>query len=341
MAYTWEKLLKHVDELKSQTTTAVETVKGSKFHENVSSLIEKTSETSATVMEAVSKNLSETYSRTIGAVLSESNIHNAFLETLSQLHSHAQETDAYRAAIDSLAHAKGFGGAAFHRIADGQHSLFGAMDAIRENCPDADFGDRLAGALSHLWSDFHSSIGVPAFSFENMESFNAFCDALHLSPETVQDFLTINSTELLGSALTIIPALFRFNEMQAEEFASLAGRLGILTAFSGGQAEIISGLFALAMLGKAYFMSLHEGESTISIVTAAAKEGGWTGGSLVTVALLPFPFSIAAVFALTRIRSHIETNGLEASAKMVEDYTKEFMEWVKEIDLSSMMKAAG
>lgn len=291
------------------------------------------------LLEQLPKNVGASIEQTLSAMLSEAAIQESLVEFFSNLHTHVQESEPLRGAIDSLAHVQGFGGAAFHRVTDGQHTLAGAMDAIRAACPDSVFAERLGGAFAHLWADFNSATGIPVVAFNGIENFSNFCETLRISPHTVQDFLTINSSELLGSALAVIPALFRFNEMQAAEFAALAGKLGILAAFGGSQAEAISGLFSMAMLGKAYFMSIHDGEAISEILLAAIKEGSWTGGSITLVAITPFPFSIAAVFALTRIRMLAEAHGIEGVRDFVAEYTPDFRSWVSEADLAGSIKS--
>jgi hypothetical protein len=122
--------------------------------------------------------------------------------------------------------------------------------------------------------------------------------------------------------------MFRLNEMQALDFAKVASRVGILTAV-GGQAEIVSSLFSLAMLGCAFHEVYHDGESPLTILREAAKEGGWTGASVASFALLPLPISISVAIALPILRTRVEANGLTATLSGAQEYFGSVAEWVQ------------
>ncbi|MFQ5963286.1 MAG: hypothetical protein ACE5KZ_03270 [Candidatus Scalinduaceae bacterium] len=87
------------------------------------------------------------------------------------------------------------------------------------------------------------------------------------------------------------------------DFAKVAGRIGVLTVGST-QFEILSSLFA-SMLGKAFFDTIHEGESITGILKEATIEGGGTGASLATIAILPFPFSIVGAVLLIALNLQV------------------------------------
>lgn len=263
----------------------------------------------------------------VGSLLSDEGLYRSLVEYFSKVHSHVGESEAIKAVIDGLAHTKGYGGGGFHRLVDGRHSIIGALESLGKECPDMPYLDRISGALGHLWSDFNSVSGIPVLAFDNMDQFREVCKALHLSPAFLKDVLTVNSTELLNSALTIIPVLFHLNEMQAAEFAKVAARIGIYTA-AGNQFEILGSLFSLTMLGKAFFDVYHTGESPLHIITEAGKESGWVGASLASVAVLPFPFSIAGPIFLTIVRSRIETEGLDATVEASSEYFKDLYHWI-------------
>ena len=274
----------------------------------------------------------------LGPLMTSDEAYGALLGQLSKLHNHASENPVIRATIDRLAHTPGYGGAGFHRISDGRHSIQGALEAVAAELPEIPAMERIAGSFSHLWHDFHSAVGIPIISFANHEAFRSFCDGLHLSPGLVQDVLAINSTELLGSALAILPTLFRLDEMQAADFARVAGRMGILTV-AGGQAEIIGSLFALAMLGKAFFEAHHEGESVAEVLVQAAKEGGWTAASVASFALLPLPVSVSLAVALPILRAKVEANGLDATLTEAHEYFGSLIQWIQDGGLSRLKGA--
>ena len=293
-------------------------------------------------LESITDSLSDAKSKShylmdnlVGPVFADETIYRSFLEKMATFHTHATENPAYQKVIDGLAHTPGYGGGQFHRLVDGRHSLMGAMESLKDEFPNLPMYDRLTASLDHLWADFHSSTGIPVIAFDNMAQFNTFCETLHLPKSFVADFLTTNSTEVISSALTIIPVLFRFDEMQANEFAQVAARVGVYTA-GGTQFELLGSLFSLSMLGKAIFDTHHDGESVSSIVVEATKEGGWSAGFLATTAVMPFPFSIAAAILLTGVRARIESDGIEATIESSTEIFSSTFNWIKEDGVSKL-----
>lgn len=274
--------------------------------------------------------------RVVGAMLTSSEVHRSILEYLGQFHNHAGENPIIRESIDKLGHVAGYGGAAFHRISDGRHSFLGALEAVSRELPEVPMIERITGVYEHLWHDFHSKAGLPLIAFSDHESFIRFCEALHLSPKFLRDFLTVNSTELLASALTIVPVLFRMDKMEAQDFAKVATRVGIYTA-AGGHAEAVGSVFALAMLGKSFFEAHHAGESYLQILKEAAKEGGWTAASVTSFILLPLPVSMSVSVALSIIHAKVEKDGLDAVMENSREYFESLGIWVRELNLEGLV----
>ena len=269
-------------------------------------------------------------------LLASEGYYKKVVDYLNETYHIHNENPAIQEVMDSLAHAKGYGGAAFHRIADGRHSITGAWESVSKAYPDMETGEKIKGIFGHLWSDFHSRVGVALFSFDNHESFKEFCDSLHLSPKLVQDLFTVNSTELIGTSLSVIPTLFRLNEMEATDFARVASRLGILTAIGQGQFEAVSGVFSLVMLGKSFYMAKTNGLPVTDIFQDCWVEGGFTAVTLGMTQLLPIPFNLVVPFLIVGLKNSVHEHGLQEGFVQYHDGLQEQMislkEGIQEID---------
>ena len=243
--------------------------------------------------------------------------------------------------IDKLAHAKGFGGGHFHRIADGRHSITGAFESIQDDFPELPILEKISGVFSHLLSDFNSISGIPLYSFNNYESFKSFCDSLSLSPKLVQDLFSVNSTEFIGSALSIIPILFNFNQMESSEFAKVASRLGILTTMGQGQFELISGTFSLILLAKSFSSAKNEGIPYSKIFQDLWIEGSFTAVSLASTQLLPIPVGLIIPFLIIGLKNNAHEHGLQKSFELFGDHLQEqyknISTQITKIDINSHM----
>ncbi len=247
------------------------------------------------------------------AVLASDVYYEKVLNFLSQTYHVHKENPAVREVMDSLAHVKDYGGASFHRIADGRHSILGAFESVGSELKDIEQFEKIKGVFGHLWADFHSSVGVPLFSFDNYDSFKEFCRSLHLRPDLVLDLFTVNSTELIGSCLTIIPQLFRLDEMESIDFARVASKVGILTAFGQGQFEAVSGVFSLLMLGRSFYLAKLENVSSMELLKESFTEGGFTAASFVMVQATPFPLNFVIPFLIVGIKNKVNEEGFEGA----------------------------
>ncbi len=93
------------------------------------------------------------------------------------------------------------------------------------------------------------------------------------------------------------------------------------------------------MLGKAFFDTIHEGEPIAGILKEATIEGAWTGASLATICILPFPFSIVGAVLLVGLKSQVESNGFEAVIANQKEQFDSVFEWIKDEGISTLKSA--
>lgn len=300
--------------------------------------------------------LGDTFDFSLPVLFSSKEYYLSALEYISSKYHIHSENPAIREVIDGLAHLKGYGGGQFHRIADGRHSIPGAFKAVNENLPDLELSEKIKGTFSHLWSDFHSSKGISLVSFDGLESFDKFCNTLGLNNKLINDLFSVNSSEAIGSALSIIPVIFKMNEMEASDFAKAAGRLGILTAIGEGQFEAVSGIFTLILLGRSFYLSNIEDTSTSKILTDCWVEGGFTAVSLGLTQLLPLPINIVIPLLIVGLKNKVHEHGLRDGIEIYNEnlldqltsiksslnnlelsaYREKIFDWAKELDSSDL-----
>ena len=116
--------------------------------------------------------------------------------------------DAYDRAIDAVYNATHIGGARYHHLLDGQHTIWGAMEAVKNVDPDSSFSSRLAEVSEHLLRDTMSVSGVNPFLGPSLfESIAGFGQSLGISRAYLADALTVNGPELIGGALALAGSL--------------------------------------------------------------------------------------------------------------------------------------
>ncbi|MCI0454758.1 MAG: hypothetical protein L0Y68_07165 [Candidatus Dadabacteria bacterium] len=117
--------------------------------------------------------------------------------------------DAYDKAIDAAYNAGTGGSSALHHLLDGQHSIWGALEAVKDEFPDDTFLQELIQAIEHLIRDLCSISGInPLFSMtrDTFEAISSVVAPLGISKIYLADALTINGVEVLGATM-LIPAM--------------------------------------------------------------------------------------------------------------------------------------
>lgn len=285
------------------------------------------------------KNLGSKFvSNNLPEMLQEQTFYRSIIDYLNSNFGHHLESETAHKIIDGVAHSKEVGGAIYHRLTDQRHSIVGAFSSLSEHAPEMSGLEKTKDTFLHLWADIHSVQGLPIFSITK-DNLDQISSTLHLPKSFIADFMTFNSTEILSTTLSVIPTIYNFSEMQSQDFAKAAARLGMLTV-GGSQFEALSSVISLSLLGKAFFDASHEGVSNIEILKDIGVEGGFTGLSLGATALLPFPFSLAAPILIVGFKQKVHEVGFEEAYTSYQDtlmdYKDSLIEKLGDIDLSDI-----
>src|SRR5262245_55738817 len=119
-------------------------------------------------------------------------------------HNFNHNFDDYDKAIDGVYNAGDGGSSAFHHLIDGQHSIWGAFQAVHDVSADDSFTTELSQAVEHLLRDTASISGVNPFFSLSPDEFHHLGDVashLHITLPFLADALTVNGPELLGGSV--------------------------------------------------------------------------------------------------------------------------------------------
>jgi hypothetical protein len=199
--------------------------------------------------------------------------------------------DAYDRAIDAAYTAGAGGGSALHHLLDGQHSLWGAWQAVRGVSTDDSFFGEIMQAIEHLVRDLCSVSGINPFFSLTRETFDTIASTLSplgVTKAYLADALTVNGPEILGAALGICAILFGRKSLDPQHMAELTGSL--LVAALAGANPLLLPVAGYAMYqcfkreGKlpsaALFRSLGKGAlvtGTVLCVSSAIGGPVWVG----------------------------------------------------------------
>jgi hypothetical protein len=225
-------------------------------------------------------------------------------------------SDVYTGAMDGAFRGGLVGGGGYvspwlHRLFEG-HELLDAWRAVRGALPDDGLGEEFVAYLRALGSDLATQIGLPLASLspDQFEALKAvLCDQLGVSREWLIDALHYNAVEVAAAAIPLAAAAMGWTVREAEEFARLAGSLGIGAAVA---ANPLMALVAVALLAKAFHGARHEPTLVRSALTGAATSGVVLG----TSALIGGPVWLglfAGIGVATGIRQAVRSRGTVGS----------------------------
>ena len=203
----------------------------------------------------------------------------------------------YDKAADAVYSASHIGGGQLHRLFDGNHTVWGMWEKVKEASPDDSKLQELWGFLTAYGKDLSSSVGMPLFSM-SAESYGQVSDYLtntfHIPKPWFQDLLHVNGVEVLGTSIAAIALALRWNKADTAEFSRLVGGLGISAVVSANPAL---GVLALATLAKPFTQAREKGDY-MEVVDGLAKGGVGTGIFLATSVLIPGPVWVGILAGL-------------------------------------------
>ncbi len=195
----------------------------------------------------------------------------------------------YDKAADAAYNASHYGGGQLHRLFDGNHTLWGMWDAAREALPDDTLLQEIVGYATAAGKDLSSHVGLPLLGMTR-DSYNqvaALTDTFHIPRAWTQDMLHVNGVELVGTAIATLAVALHWTSAETEEFARVAGSLGVSAVAS---ANPTLALVTLAVFAKAFMQAKNKGDY-VEAVEGLAKGGVGTGLFLVTASAVTGPIS--------------------------------------------------
>lgn len=203
----------------------------------------------------------------------------------------------YDQAVDAVYNATHIGGGKLHRLFDGSHTLSGMWDKVHGITDKDGPVEEIIGYFNTLWKDLATPVGIPLFSWSK-ESYDQVAgylkETFDIPKDWFSDLLHVNEVELIGTTIGTIAVALNWNKKQVEQFAGIAGSLGISSIASANPALAVVGLVTLA---KAFVDARQDGDYR-KVVVGFSKRGVGTGAILATAVAIPGPGWVGIVAGL-------------------------------------------
>ncbi len=186
--------------------------------------------------------------------------------------------DEYDRAIDAVYNTTHIGGSHLHHLLDGQHSLLGALAAVKDVAGDDAFANELMQASEHLLRDTASVSGTNILYSIEPETFDQVASLgadTGISKSYLADAMTVNGSELLGGALGLAAAIVVARRGRPEELSRLGGAMLVSSFASANPA-----LLGIASVSTAYALCKTEGKRECVV---HAGKGAMVSGSVILV----------------------------------------------------------
>jgi hypothetical protein len=208
--------------------------------------------------------------------------------------------DAYDSAVDAVYNDTHVGGSVYHHILDGNHSLWGAFEAVPDVKIDDSWVEELAQASEHLIRDGASISGVnPFFSLspDQFDNLGSIVSSVGISKEFLADALTINGPEMLGGSLAMLVSLLMRKKADPGRLSYISGGC-LLSALASGNPLL------LPIAASGMVEAIKHGDSAKDIILQSGKGSLVSGSALLVSSLVGGPLwlgCIAGFMAATAI----------------------------------------
>ena len=222
----------------------------------------------------------------------------------------------YDKAMDAEFIATHIGGSQ-HRLFDGGHTIIGAFRAGHAASPDDSIIQEALGTIQGLLRDVSTPRGLPLANWD-YETYQVVADTLEskffIPKSWFYDLNTYDAADLLGAAIGTVALLFNWNRADTEEFAKLAGGMGLSAVFSANPLLLILTVVAMA---RAFHIARQSGEYT-EFVDGQFKGvvgAGATIGAVSVVGIAGGPWGLALIVGLV---TGILVNGATKDVSIVQ-----------------------
>jgi hypothetical protein len=202
--------------------------------------------------------------------------------------------DEYDRAIDQVYNSTHIGGSNYHHLIDGQHSILGAFQAVKDVKADDSFVTEFLQAGEHLLRDTASVSGInPFFSLtkDQFDKIAFYVQDLGISKPFLADALTFNAPELLGGTMALLSTLLLGKKGDPTLISKLSGAYVVSSIASANPL-----LLPIATSGLVY--SIIKAEDKKEALIKAGKGSLVSGGSLLIGGLIGGPIWIGCLAAL-------------------------------------------
>ena len=200
--------------------------------------------------------------------------------------------DAYDRAIDAVYNTTHIGGPQYHHLLDGQHTIWGALEAVKDVRPDDSFATELFQAVEHLMRDAMSVSGInPFLAPESFEYIAGIGERLGVSRPYLADALTFNGPEMLGGSIALAASVVVGRKLPPSQLSMLSGAY-VVTAIASGNPL----LMPIAAGGMAYALSKTDDKKQALI--QGGKGALVSGSALLTSTLIGGPVWLGCITAI-------------------------------------------
>ena len=211
-----------------------------------------------------------------------------------------------------------------HRLFDGGHTLWGAIEATHGASQDDTLVQEALGGMQGLLRDVSTPKGLPLANWDK-PTYDAVASSLESTFGIPKDwFYDLNSYdvgELLGGIVGVVSLILGWNKAETESFASLAAGMGMSATVSANPLLLAVSVVAL---GRAFHKANHADEY-LELAEGGLKGAFGTGASLGAIALVGVaggPAGVALLAGVTAgVLAHVATKDVTLEA--VHSFVKE------------------
>ena len=208
-------------------------------------------------------------------------------------------------------------GGAQHRLFDGGHTIAGAVSANHSASADDSIIQEAFGTVQGLLRDGTTPMGLPIVTW-NEATFDRVAETLQSHLEIPKswfyDLNTFDATELLGGTVGTIALALHWNRADTEDFARLAGGLGLSSVAAANPALLVVAVVALA---KAFHKARQTGDYE-AFIDGQAKGLVGTGSTLAAVSLVGVAGGPAGVALLAGLTAGVLANRASKNVSVIQ-----------------------
>jgi len=220
-----------------------------------------------------------------------------------------------------------------HRMFDGGHTLGGAFEAVRGASAEDTILEEALGYTQALFRDMTTARGLPLANWDKgtYDQVSTYLQSqFHIPKGWFYDINSFDAAEVIAAGVGVVAVFFCWNRAESEQFAGLAGGMGLSGALSANPLLLI---VTVAALARAFQVARIEGTTgdavdglfhgavTAATSLAAVSAVAVLGGPAALALLVGLIAGILAAMAVSRVSvaevGQLVAEQARASAKLV------------------------